>query len=372
MRIGLYGRVLLKPGSGIVRYSYDLIENLLKYDKKDKFILYVQKNHLPYREFDSRLEIHEVNLPYFMWRTPLFTRILDKDDLDIYHSSAYTLPLVSKKFRSFSTVSTFHGLHPEIFWQSFKDNIYCSLDYRSAAIFADRIQAVSNTLKEEIHKIYKQPLDKIDVVYFGLSKEFKPISSKNASKEKAIYERYGIRKGKYILCVSGTTKNKNTETILKAWSILKFKHKFKLPLVLLRADLNKKLTLIKSLGLLPGKDVIAIDWVDDMRYLYGLSNFTIYPSIYEGLGFPIIEAMACGAPVITSNASAMPEAAGNAALLVNNPTDPTEWSDAILSLYSNPELKEELVKKGFERAKEFSWDKIIKKVLNSYRKLSSM
>jgi len=61
MRIGLYGRVLLKPGSGIVRYSYDLIENLLKYDKKDKFILYVQKNHLPYREFDSALEIHEVN-----------------------------------------------------------------------------------------------------------------------------------------------------------------------------------------------------------------------------------------------------------------------------------------------------------------------
>ncbi len=367
MRIGLYGRVLLKPGSGIVNYSYELIENLLKYDNKNEYILYVMKNRLPRKKFDERLEIRQTNLPYFMWRTMLFTKQVEKDDIDVYHSTAYSLPLVPKRLRGFSVVSTFHGLHPKIFWQSFKDNVYLGLDYRSASIFADRIMAVSNALKQEIFKIYKKPLDKIDVVYFGLSEQFKP-QSIYGKKQELIFKRYHIQMQQFILSVSGKTKNKNVNTILQSWSILKHRYKFNIPLVILRATIDDQM--LTRLGLIRGKDVIPIDWVDDMPLLYSSAAFSVYHSTYEGVGFPIIESMACGSPVITSNVPPMAEAAGGNAILVNNPKDPEEWASKIIELYEDENLQNKLRKKGLKWAKNFTWDKIIKRVIGSYKRAS--
>ncbi len=117
--------------------------------------------------------------------------------------------------------------------------------------------------------------------------------------------------------------NKNTDTMLRAWSILKHKYNSTMPLVLTRVDMVKLAPRLKELKLEEGKDVIGLTWVygKDLQLLYGCALLSVYPSIYEGLGFPIIEAMACGTPVITSRASALPEAAGGAALLVDKPAD---------------------------------------------------
>ncbi len=137
--------------------------------------------------------------------------------------------------------------------------------------------------------------------------------------------------------------------------------------MILRAKIKE--TYLKQIGLTRGKDIIDIDWVgNDMALLYSYAKFSIYPSLYEGLGFPIVESMACGTPVITSDTSAMPEAAGGAALLVKNPKDPTEWAKKIILLNQDNELLISLSKKGIERAKAFAWPKIIKYVVRSLKR----
>ena len=105
---------------------------------------------------------------------------------------------------------------------------------------------------------------------------------------------------------------------------------------------------------------------DDMPALYNLASVYIYPSVYEGFGLPVLEAMQCGCPVIASNATSIPEVAGDAAMLVE-PMDVQAWADGIYQVIMNRRLREEMIKKGFARAKQFSWDKCAERILETIR-----
>lgn len=376
MKIGIYGRVFLKPGSGIVRYSFELTQSLIKYGKGNDYVIYFKKGEVPKLDFKGKYSIREVDLPYFLWRTTLFTGTLDRDGIDVFHSMAYTVPLVPRWLRKTAIVSTFHGLHSEYFWHSLKENLYSVLNYRTAALFADRIIAVSGTLKKEIHEKYKKPLDEIDVTYFGVNEELKPL---NESQKNRIFQylrkKYGILGKNYVIYVGGgMAKNKNFGTILRAWSILKKKYQFTAPLIVTRVDMENVSDLLKELNLEESKDIIGLKWIDgkDLKYLYSCAILDVYPSTYEGLGFPIIEAMKSGTPVITSNVSAMPEAAGRAALLVRNPTDPAEWAEKIYKLFYDTKTRKRLISKGLVRAKRFTWKRVSDDVINSYKKSTRM
>lgn len=371
MKIGIYGRVFLKPGSGIVRYSFELTESMIKYGKGNDYVIYFKKGEVPKLDFRGKYSIREVNLPYFLWRTALFTEILDKDGIDVFHSMAYTIPLVPRSLRKVAIVSTFHGLHSEYFWHSFKENIYSILNYRTASFFADRIIAVSETLKKEIHEKYKKPLDKIDVTYFGVNEDLKPLNKKQKKRTLPyLRKKYKIRSENYVIYVGGgMAKNKNFETILKTWSILKIKYHFSMPLIVTRVEMKSVSNLLKTLDLEEGKDIIGLKWIDskDLKSLYSCATLDVYPSTYEGLGFPIIEAMRSGTPVITSNISAMPEAAGGAAILVKNPEDADEWARKIYILSKNKKLQTKLISKGIKHAKKFTWKVVVQETIKSYR-----
>ena len=125
----------------------------------------------------------------------------------------------------------------------------------------------------------------------------------------------------------------------------------------MKMDIDKKIIFT---GYIPNVDLVG---------LYNLAEVLIYPSSYEGFGMPVLEAMACGTPVITSNLSSLPEIAGNAAILVNNPKDSEEISKAINLILTDQSKRNELIKLGLERALQFSWEKSAQKVLNVYREL---
>jgi glycosyltransferase involved in cell wall biosynthesis len=184
--------------------------------------------------------------------------------------------------------------------------------------------------------------------------------------------KYKIYTENYVLYPGGgLSPNKNLITIIKAWKVLKKKDFRNIPLIITRVDTNSISSILKSLDLVGDKDVIGIKWVDekDLPLLYSCALLSVYPSVYEGFGSPVVEAMACGTPVITSNISAMPEIAGDAALLVNNPYDPYEWAEKITALRDDEDLREKLIKRGLTRAKNFTFDKIAKRTIDAYKEI---
>jgi glycosyltransferase involved in cell wall biosynthesis len=110
--------------------------------------------------------------------------------------------------------------------------------------------------------------------------------------------------------------------------------------------------------------------MDDLRLLYSHATVFVFPSLYEGFGMPVLEAMACGVPVITSNTTALPEVAGDAALLVN-PLEVDELADAIVTVIEEPDVAESLRAKGFERVKQFTWERAAQETLAVYREVCS-
>ncbi|MCC6005788.1 MAG: glycosyltransferase [Thermofilum sp.] len=225
MLIGIDGRILAGKGDGIRRYATSLVKHMLKIDRKNEYVIYLPKDsHLPekYIEYDN-CQLKVIDLPSILWKTLLFTRVLDRDAVEIFHSLAYVLPLAPKAMRKTLLVATFHGLHFEHFLTSYYETIYWILTYRSSAKIADAIISVSQSLKEEICKKYGISPDKIYVAYSGVAENFRPLKDD----EKAIYckhiiKKYGIPTESYVLYPSGgLSPNKNLITIIKAWKVLK-------------------------------------------------------------------------------------------------------------------------------------------------------
>jgi glycosyltransferase involved in cell wall biosynthesis len=288
------------------------------------------------------------------------------------------VPYVPSWMRRVAVVQTCHGINPNEYWSSLKDELYWRPTLSLGAKFSDRIICMSDDCRQVMRKRYGFPLERMDVGYLGLNKSLKRMNKKERENAKRyLQKKYNLPDKNFILYVGGTLKNKNLNTAFNTWFILRSKYNFNLPLIITRID-NKDIPYMTALGngctIRPGKDIIGISWIEkeeDLNLFYNCATFTIYPSLFEGLGYPICESMKCGTPVITSNISAMPEAAGGAALLVNNPKNPKEWANAIWNLYNNKRLQKKLVRLGLKRAKRFTWSKIADSAIESYKKAIS-
>ncbi|HEX9896648.1 MAG TPA: glycosyltransferase family 1 protein [Dehalococcoidales bacterium] len=239
-----------------------------------------------------------------------------------------------------------------------------SLKTDAAAIQkAEHVIAVSENTKKDLMRFLKIPDEKITVVYNGVNHEvFKP----NA---------HSISLSTYILYVGSERPRKNLERLLEAFVLLKKSPDFAdLKLIKVgsagRSDAFRQTTLrkIKELGL--EREVIFIDQITDDRLVeyYSSARALVYPSLYEGFGLPVLEAMACGCPVITSNVSSLPEVAGDAAFLIN-PYDVRDICGAIARLLTDGSLRKEMAVKGKERSKIFSWEKTAEQTMSLYRQV---
>lgn len=246
-----------------------------------------------------------------------------------------------------------------------RDRHYLNLDYKGIRK-AMRIIAVSQSTKDDLIHCLGIPDKRISVVYEGIDHSFfQPVSHR-------IYNH------PYILFVGTEHPRKNFTTLLKAFSQLKSELKFKeLKLVKVGSGggqetdfRSQTMEVVENLKL--SREVIFTDFVPeaDLPAYYSGAEVFVLPSLYEGFGFPVLEAMACGCPVVTSNTSSLPEVVGEAGIMVD-PHDTDSLTQAMRRVLTDSELRDNMIRNGLEQSKRFSWEKAAEQTLEVYNKVEN-
>ncbi len=237
--------------------------------------------------------------------------------------------------------------------------LYC---HRSNAIIV-----MTNSGKIDLIKYINVNKNKVEVIYGSCHDRFK--FTKKIKNVLMINKKYNLP-DKYLLFVGGITPLKNFSNILRAFNLIRKKISIKLVVVgFKRWKYTKDISLINRLNL--QNDIITLGFIpdEDLPYLYSSAQCLTLPSLYEGFGIPILEAQACGCPVICSKTGCAPEVSDGAALLVN-PYSYKEIAQAIDNILNDKDLRKRLIAAGIENVKEFSWLKAAEQTLQLFRKIS--
>ncbi len=356
MIIGIDGNEANVPMKvGVSVYTLNLLRYFRKHaDKNTQFKIFLRNkpsNDLP--EVNRYFSYEVVSGALFWSQIFLPLRLYMKRGIDIFFSPAHYAP----RFCPVPTVVTIHDLSYIYFPGDFlKKDLYQLRNWTRYSIHkAKKIIAVSKTTKNDIMKAYQIPEERVEVVYNGYEKKIKDQRSKIKTK---------YTKNPYILYVGTLQPRKNITTLIQAFA--KFKEQspeFRLIVAGKKGWLFESIfNLVKELKL--NRDVSFTDYVTDQQvaFLYKNAFCFVLPSLYEGFGIPILEAMSFGCPVISSFASSLPEVGGDACLYFDtqNSEDLVEKLDM---LKKDEKLRNGLVQKGKKRVKEFSWKKCAEQTL---------
>ena len=362
MRIGLYIPGIDKPLiTGPTKYQINLARALAYLNEIELSLLHHRNVYLP--NIKAKHIIINDKKP-ILWEVKL-----RKCNLDIIHFNL--IPTTTRRIffpiLNCKKVATVHG---DLHWlrETFAD--YNRPDYRIRRLmepwvskFMDAIIVVSNDLKRRLAQHLKAPETKTEVVHEGVSSAYKPL--KNVTH---IREKYHISRP-FIFHVSNLSPKKNPQALLKTFNQL-IKKGLDLELVIAGARWTSRYvkSTIEKLNLAPKIKILGYIPEQDLIYLYNAAELFFYPSLHETFGFPVLEAMACGTPVVTSNAYAIPEIAGDAATLCD-PYDYGEFLNAIEQVLEGKKLRKEMIMKGLKNAKRFSWEKCAKETTKIYKQL---
>lgn len=298
-------------------------------------------------------------------------------DINIYHQLFDFIPNDIKKITSIKKCLTIHdiiqAIRPDLMVGK---NNPAAIGAKIKNIGSDEtIFAVSQYTKNDLCTFNKNiNPDNVHVVHSGIAKHFLPISDKKLINQ--VLTKYKIpQQGNFILSGFTADPKKNVPYIIRNYlDLIKSEKINNLYLVLTGGNkifdnnlLKKELEIISK----NNKKIILTGFVDDdeMAVLHSTCMCFCFPSLYEGFGLPVLEAMQCGAPVITSNVTSLPEIAGNAALLID-PLNNEDLQNALLKLYKNSALRETLSAKGKQRATEFTWEKSVNQTISIYNQLN--
>ena len=228
---------------------------------------------------------------------------------------------------------------------------------------SNKVIVPSFVTKNDLCKVVKGSFDKIKVIYEGANTQLDSnLKSNSLEKIKINYP--------FILFVSTLFKYKNVDKLIKAFAILKKRYRVPQKLVIIGRDPQKEIYHLKNLAINLGVSqyIYFLGRVNDVFLYYKLSDVFVYPSSAEGFGLPLLEAMTCGTPVIASNRTSIPEIVGDAGLIVD-PDNIEELAEAIWKVLTDKKLRENLIKKGYERIKQFSWEKTAKETLKVFEEV---
>ena len=346
---------------GIGTYTRQLVRALMDIDTVNQYRLY----YLPNISSESDLKnIFERMSDNFMIQGDIDHAT---DEVDIFHSTAFRIP---RRFKG-KLVFTVHDLtfitHPE--YHTLSNKIYCLRATTAAACYNAKFIAVSTHTKHDMIEYLGIPEEKIDVIYEAADKKFQPVC--NDENNKYLSDKYGIQHP-YIFNVGTIEPRKNIKRLLHAYSMLPEDIKATYSLVVAGGGgwLNSDIySFVKESGL--DNRIKFLGYVDDndLPILYGSSDLFVYPSIYEGFGLPVLEAMSCGAPVIISQVSSLPEVTGDAAILID-PYDVNSIKVAIIKVLTDRDTNVELRVSGIKRSQYFSWEKTAEQTLTIYKRHS--
>lgn len=375
MRIGI-NLLAVSPSisGGIEFYINNLLESLFVIDNKNFYILFTNRdNYHQYNYCRHNVEsiLCDVNI-YPKWKRVVWEQIklpllVKSWRLDLLHSPTYTLPVLSNVPGLVSILDMLYCVHPE-FINKGKVN-YWRLFVPLSAKKSRKILTISNSSKKDIIHYLKVPPEKVISTPLAIDNSLKYIAQPADIDINAICSKYKLREP-YILYVGGVGKHKNPIVLIKALRILRERVNTKnLMLVITGNDYGSAEEIMKyavSVGL--EKEVCLPGYVarNDLPALYAGALAYVSPSLFEGFGFTVLEAMAFRSPVIVSDRASLPEVAGDAALIVD-PGRPDHIADAVSRIVSEPELREELIRRGCKRVREFSWERTAKLTLEAYR-----
>ena len=373
MRIGFDAKRAFLNNTGLGNYSRDAIRVLSNFYKDNKYFLYTPKE-----KENSRLDFLDNRTNTFVrtpqsllnktlksyWRSKSIVRDLFNNKIDIYHGLSHELALGIEK-TNIKTVVTIHDLifirYPHLF-RTIDRKIYYK-KFKSACQRADKIIAISQQTKKDIIDFFYIPEEKIEVVYQGCNAIFHhPIPDK---KKQAIKEKYNIPKD-YLLSVGSVEERKNLLTILKTLKELPNQklvvigngkaYKTKCLRFIAEHNLSNRVLFLSDINL------------SEMAAIYQNAQMLIYPSIFEGFGIPILEALFSKTPVITSEDGCFIEAGGAFSKYIN-PLSIKQMKVAILEILNSKELQEKMETEGLEHAQNFTDDKIADNLMKVYKSL---
>ena len=374
MRICLDARVIIDKLTGLGNYTYNLVKHLLMLDSENEYIVLINRSltdqhpikHLEQKNLTKRfVQIPEVT-PQQQVMVPFE---LLKQKPDIYHYPNFDLPV----FQPYNSIFTVHDLtylkHDDLYMNGrWIKNFYTKAIMSLAARKSKKIIAVSASTKSDLLEILKVPEHKVDVIHEGLDEIYFNGSLSNTRSD-FFNKNFALNDGaEYFLFIGERRPHKNLVRLIEAFFIFKQRAPNKIKLVIggkKYASYDEPERKVQELNLT--NEVIFLGYIpeDDLQLLYKNARCFIFISIYEGFGIPILEAMACGTPIITSNISAMPEVAGEAALTVN-PYNVDEIAEVMHQLTCDSNMSQRLVDTGLKRVKNFSWNNAAEKTLELY------
>lgn len=324
-----------------------------------RFKIFLKNNPLPSLPKENKYYSYHVISPRFMWsQIGLPFHLYMKNEVEVFFAPAHYAP----RFCPVPVVVTVHDLSYFYYPDEFlKKDLYTLTEWTKYSVNnAQKIIAVSKTTKKDVMKFYNVPEEKIEVVYNGYDKsaKFKVQSSNLLMKLK-------LKEKKYILYVGTLQPRKNLPVLINAFvKFSKTYTDYKLVFVGKKGWLYDEI--FKTIRALKLEDTVIIPGYlpdEEVKELYKNAMCFVLPSLYEGFGIPILEAMSHGCPVISSFSSSLPEIGGDACLYFD-PKNSDDLFDDLIRLTENESLRKDFTKKGYERVKQFSWKKCGEETLN--------
>jgi len=375
MLIGFDAKRYFLNRTGLGNYARNTVRALEKYHPDNQYFLYTPKTgknvHLPGAKTVVRAPTPEPGrLGSALWRSFSLSRIIKNDGLDIYHGLSHELPLGIKK-AGCRTAVTVHDLifmrMPELY--SYIDARIYKKKYKRSCRAADVVVAISKSTKNDLLEFFHIPEEKIRVAYQSCDPIFfRQAGAKALEKTR---EKYGLPR-EFILYVGSLAPRKNIHNLLHALGSM---GKENTPCLVLAGrgkedyirramHIARQHKIENSIRLLPGIPTA------DLPRLYQAARLFIYPSVYEGFGIPVLEAMASGTPVITSDNSCLREAGGPGSRYMD-PSSPEDMAGCISKILEDRELSREMIREGEKYARNFTPQKAAEELMRIYRELGA-
>lgn len=373
MKIGINGFEAVVPRFGYSEFGlphrvgssevcFELLVELSKIDKKNEYLIYLPSEPTPDMPKESDLWQYRIIPSTKLWTIFGLTReLMKKPKLDVFFSPTHYGPLYTPCPEIISILDVSYRRFPEMF--KTKDKLQLALWGKYSLNHSSKIITISNSSKDDIISEYGVNPDKIRVVHLGI----KSVSS-NEYPVSSMKDKYTIEKP-YILFVGTLQPRKNIARLIEALSILKNKA---INLVIIGRKgwhYEEILDAPQRFGVSNRVKFLENISDEELPEFYKEAELFVLPSLYEGFGLPILEAMKYGAPVATSDISSLPEAGGDAAIYFN-PEDSSDIAKTIEKVLSDKKLRDDMIKKGYEQVKKFSWEKAAREVLDVFEEVA--
>lgn len=364
MRIGVDGRALVGHRTGMGIYLLNILKILQDIDKNNEYFIYAHRNfnfELSNPRWHNRVGKGFFSSVSTLWILSQARHWILKDKIDVFWGAQQVFPWGLKCRKVLSVYDFVWHYYPRMMF--FRHLLTCRLFVPYAIKQAEKLVCISQSVSDELVNLFVVPVHNVFIVHCAASSHFTPLNQKET--QEYVYKKYDISQ-KYILHVGTIEPRKNVVSLLKAFQygieVLGLNHQ----LVIVGGKgwgMPSLYKMVEGLRLID-KHIKFLGYVpeSDLPFLYSGADVFVFPSVYEGFGMPVLEAMSCGSPVIISSAVVLKEVAGASGVVVN-PSDTVSFAKAIMQVVSDKALNQQLRESSLKSASVFSWERSGRKML---------